>query len=107
VRVARSQIQFLEPWYEFLPGQGEAFLEELKGELSPGHLLESLEVVPLGHSGAADDAIFEAQDSRIFQVHLTFRRRAERPPLPHTRVYENADDWVRQVMLPANKEYRG
>ena len=51
VRVARSQIQFLEPWYDFLPGQGEAFLEELKRELSPGHLLESRELVPLGHSG--------------------------------------------------------
>ena len=51
MRVARSQIQFLKPWYEFLPGQGEAFLEELKHELSPGHLLESLELVPLGHSG--------------------------------------------------------
>ena len=44
--VARSQIQFLEPWYDFLPGQGEVFLEELKRELSSGHLLESLELVP-------------------------------------------------------------
>jgi hypothetical protein len=51
VPVARSQIQFLEQWYEFLPGQGEVFLEELKRELSSGHLLESLELVPLGHSG--------------------------------------------------------
>jgi len=107
VPVARSQIQFLEPWYDFLPGQGEVFLEELKRELSSGHLLESLELVPLGHSGAADDAIFEAEDGRVFQVHLTFSRRAEQPPLPRTRVYSNADDWVHQVMLPANEEYRG
>jgi hypothetical protein len=107
VRVARSQIQFLKPWYEFLPGQGEAFLEELKHELSPGHLLESLELVPLGHSGAADDAIFEAEDGRVFRVHLTLSHRAEQPPLPRTRVYANANDWARQVMLPANEEYRG
>ena len=103
MRVARSQIQFLEPWYEFLPGQGEAFLEELKRELSPGHLLENLELVPLGHSGAADDAIFVAEDSRVFPVHLTLSHRAEQPPLPRTRAYANADDWVRQVMLPPNE----
>jgi hypothetical protein len=107
VGVVRSPIQFLEPWYEFLPGQGEAFREELKRELSAGHLLEGLELFPLGHSGAADDAIFEAEDGRVFQVQLTFSRRAEQPPLPRTRVYANADDWVHQVMLPANEEYRG
>jgi hypothetical protein len=105
--VARSQIQFLKPWYEFVPGQGEMFLEELKRELFPGHLLESLELVPLGHSVAADDAIFEAEDGRVFQVHLTFSRRAEQPPRPCTRLYSNADDWIHQVMLPANEEYRG
>ena len=106
MRVARSQIKFLEPWYDFLPGQGEAFLEELKREIVPGHLLESLELVPLGHSGAADDAIFAAEDGRVFQVHLTLSRQAEQKPLPRTHVYPNADDWVRKVMLPANEEYR-
>ena len=107
MRVAGSQIQFLEPWYEFLPGQGDVFLEELKRELSPGHLLENLELVPLGHSGAADDAIFEAEDGRVFQVHLTLSRHTEQKPLPRTRVYSSADEWVRQVMLPAYEEYRG
>ena len=106
VPVARSEIQFLAPWCQFLPGQDEVFLEELKRELSPGHLLESLELVPLGHSSAADDAIFEAEDGRLFQVHLTFSRHAEQKPLPRTRVYPNADEWVQQVMLPVNEEYR-
>ena len=104
--MARSHIRFLEPWSEFLPGQGEAFLEELNRELSSGHLLEGVGLVPLGHSGAADDAIFEAEDGRIFQVHLTFSCHSERSPLPRTRAYADADDWVRQVMLPANEEYR-
>lgn len=105
--VCVSKIQFLDPWCEFIPGQGEVFLEELKRELSPGHPLYGTELLPLGHSGAADDALFGAEDGRVFQVHLTLSRRAEQPPVPRTRVYVNADEWVQQVMLPANEDYRG
>ena len=105
--MAQGNIQFLDPWCEFIPGQGDAFLQELKSELSPGHLLYGLKLVPLGHSGAADDALFEAEDGRVFQVHLTFSRRTEQSPLPRTRVYENVDEWFRQVMIPANEEYLG
>ena len=101
-----SKIQFLEPWYDFVPGQGEAFLKELKRELPVGHLLEGVDLIPLGHSGAADDALFETVDGRVFQVHLTFSRRMEQPPLPRTRAYSNADEWVQQIMLPSNEEYR-
>src|SRR5439155_1202495 len=51
--------------------------------------------------------LFEAEDGRVFQVHLTLSRRPEQPPLPRTRVYANAAEWIQQVMLPANEEYRG
>jgi hypothetical protein len=105
--VARSRIEFLAPWYDFIPGQGDTFLQELKRELSPGHKLEGLDLVALGHSGAADDALFEAEDGRVFQVHLTFSRRTEQPPLPRCRVHAHAEEWIQQVMLPANEEYRG
>jgi hypothetical protein len=105
--VAHSRIEFLGPWYDFIPGQGDFFLEELRRELSPGHLLEGLKLVPLGHSLAADDALFEAENGRVFQVHLTFSHRTEQPPLPRCRVYSNADEWVQQVMLPANEEFLG
>jgi hypothetical protein len=88
MRVA-SKIEFLEPWCEFIPGQGDAFLQELKRELAPGHLLEGLS--PFGHSGAEDDALFETGAERVFQVHLTLCRHAEQAPLPLTRVYSNAD----------------
>jgi hypothetical protein len=105
--VAHSRIEFLEPWHDFVPGQGNAFLQELKRELCPGHPLEGLDLVPLGHSGAADDALFEAEDGRVFQVHLTFGRDIEQPPIPHCRAYPSADEWVRQVMLPANEKFFG
>ena len=105
--MAQSRIDFLEPWYEFVPGQGDIFLAELKRELCPGHPLEGLELVPLGHSGAVDDAVFGAQDGRVFQVHLTQSHRAEEPPLPRCRAYSTIDDWVQRIMLPAHEEYRG
>ena len=84
--MAEGNIQFLDPWCEFISGQGEVFLQELQRELSAGHTLYGLKLFPLGHSGAADDALFEAEDGRVFQVHLTLSRRAEQPPLPRTRV---------------------
>ncbi|PYT10897.1 MAG: hypothetical protein DMG59_27845 [Acidobacteria bacterium] len=105
--MAQGNIQFLAPWCEFIPGQDDVFLQELKRELSTGHPLYGLKLFPLGHSGAADDALFEAEDGRVFQVHLTLSRRPEQPPLPRTRVYANAAEWIQQVMLPANEEYRG
>jgi hypothetical protein len=105
--VAFSMIEFLEPWCDFIPGQGDAFLQELRRELSPGHLLEGLELAPLSHSGAADDALFGAEDGRVFQVHLTFSHRTEQPPLPRCRIYSDADEWAQRVMLPENEEYLG
>jgi hypothetical protein len=104
--VANTMIEFLAPWYEFAPGHGETFLQELKRELSPGHQLEGLALVPLGHSGAADDTLFGTDDGRVFQVHLTFSRHAERSPWPHCRPFSTAAVWVQQVMLPENEEHR-
>jgi hypothetical protein len=103
--MARSKIEFLKPWCDFVPGQGDKFLRELRCELSPGHLLEGLALSPVGHSGAADDAIFEAEDGRIFQVHLTFSHHIEQTPLPSCQVYSNIEEWVQSVMRPANQEY--
>ncbi len=106
-RVAASKIDFIEPWRDFVPGQGEAFMCELRRELSPGHPLEGLELSPLGHSDASDDALFEAQDGRVFQVHLTHSHHVEPIPFPRYRVYTSADEWVQSVMRPANEEHLG
>jgi hypothetical protein len=105
--VAKTDIDFLEPWYEFVPDQADSLLRELKSELAPDHPLCSMQLHPLGHSGASDDAIFENDDGRIFQVHLTFSGRAEKTPLPRFRAYANTVEWIQTVMLPANEDYRG
>ena len=105
--VAKTGIDFLEPWCQFVPGQADAFLCELKGELAPDHPLYTMQLHPLGHSGASDDAIFEAADGRVFQVHMTFSGRAEKTPLPRFRAYANTPEWIQTVMVPANEDYRG
>lgn len=100
-------IQFLEPWYEFLPGQAQKFLSELRAELSSGHPLYGWELEPLGHSGAADDALFRAQDGQVVQVHVTLSGRPELAPLPRHRVYQDLAAWVQEVMMPTHEEYCG
>jgi len=104
---AKTSIDFLEPWCDFVPGKADAFLRELKNELAPDHPLYSVQLHPLGHSGASDDAIFEADDRRIFQVHLTMSSHIEKAPLPRFQAYANAAEWIEAVMLPANEDYRG
>jgi len=53
-----SSLAFLEPWEEFAPGQGAAFLSEIQVELSPGHALHGTKVTAIAHSSCADDALF-------------------------------------------------
>ena len=103
--VTPSRIDFLEPWEEFGPGQADAFLLELSREVSAGHPLRDLPLVPLGHSGAADDALFAAQDGRVVEVHLTWSRRSEQPPWPTHRFYSSVDQWIEQAMLPEHEGY--
>jgi hypothetical protein len=49
VAVAETSIDFLEPWWDFAPGQADVFLRELKNELAPDHPLYSVQLHPLGH----------------------------------------------------------
>lgn len=94
------------PWEGFTPGQGEAFLRELTCELSPGHALYGRELVPLGHSRAADDVLFDAQGGQIVEVHLTWSGHAVQPPWPRHKVFATMSEWIEQVMLPAHDEHR-
>jgi hypothetical protein len=105
--VAESIIYFQEPWCDFVPGQADAFLRELKNELAPDHPLYSVELHPLGHSGPSDDAIFKADDGRIFQVHLTWTGKTEKAPWPRSRTFASTAEWVETMMRPANEDWRG
>ena len=98
--MAFSRINFLKPWEAFGLGQADSFLLELSREVSPGHPLHNLPLLPLGHSCAADDALFAMQDGRVVEVHLTFSGKAERPPWPSHRFYSSVNEWIEQSMMP-------
>jgi len=56
-------------------------------------------------ASAADDALFEATDGRVFQVHLMLSRRLEQPPLPRPASGRTERERARWVLRPANEEY--
>jgi hypothetical protein len=99
-----SPDSLLSPWKEFMPGQAQEFLREVHAELSPGHPLHGVVLKPLAHSGAADDALFQLEDSRVVEVHLTWSRHSEHAPRPSHRIYEDFGTWVEQVMIPAHED---
>ena len=61
-------IEFLEPWEPFTSEQAHVFLHELEIELASGHGLHGVRLTALGHSGAADDALFQMEDGGVVQV---------------------------------------
>jgi SAM-dependent methyltransferase len=99
-----SKPRFLEPWCEFVEGQGEAFIRQLVSELGRRHPLHGLVFSPLGHSAATDDAIFQLEDDRVVEVHLTWSGQAG-SDWPRFQTYANFDEWVLEVMLPAHEDY--
>jgi hypothetical protein len=96
---------FSEPWRELMSGQAEAFLREIRTELSPGHPLHGVNLKVIARSAQADDVLFQLDDGRVCQVHLTWRRSAEQPPWPHHRMFSALADWVREVMVPDHEYY--
>jgi hypothetical protein len=97
-------LSLLEPWCEFVPGQADAFLRELRIELSPSHPLHGLNLAPVAHSARADDALFQLADGRVVEVHLTWIGKTEQPPAPRHRIYSSIEEWVQQVMIPAHED---
>jgi hypothetical protein len=102
--MASSTTDFLEPWERFVEGQADFFVLELERELSPGHALYGLKLLPLGHSGASDDVLFEMEDGRVVQVHLIHSPLGEQAPWPRHRIYSNFSEWAQKVMIPLNQD---
>jgi hypothetical protein len=89
---------FLAPWESTPPDQAAAFLGELRKEISPGHELCGVSLHAIARSTRSDDVLFALDDGRVADVHLTWRRGAELPPLPIHRVYDSLDQWAAEVM---------
>jgi hypothetical protein len=102
--------EFLEPWWS-TDGQGadfhRTFLDQLKTEVSPGHVLYGLPVRMIGRDGASDDTLFEILDGsgRLALVHLTWAKGQERLPWPGTSLYPSFEAFAADVMFLKNRDY--
>jgi hypothetical protein len=100
-----ASLQFLKPWVESEPEPAAAFLRELQLELAPDHPLHGTKLTGIAHSRAGDDVLFQMEDRRVAQVHLTWSGRPEQPPWPNHDVYDFIQEWARRVMIPAHEDY--
>ena len=101
-------VSWLEPW---MPIDSEdarrAFEGELHRELGAAPLLFGSPAVALAKRQDQDDVLFELQDGRVAEVHLTWRGRPESDPQwPRTAIYPSLDAWTEHQMKPLNVEFR-
>ena len=95
---------FLAPWEPLPPDRATAFQSELERELSAGHPLHGVAVHAVARSRRGDDALFQLEDGRVADVHLTWSSKGERIPWPTHHIYTSLDEWQRHVMIPAHEE---
>jgi hypothetical protein len=98
---------WLEPWTPIERAEERIALEaELRLELGAAHPLSSLPTVALARRHDRDDVLFEIDQGRVAEVHLTWRRSREPDPRwPETIIYECATAWVDERMRPHHEAF--
>lgn len=95
--------KLLEPWwfvYEENADFKACFSNQLKKEISFGHALFGLDAEIIAR-GNGDDCLFVInQSQQVALVHLTWSSFPEKPPFPHTIIFETFDDWFEKYYLP-------
>ena len=79
------------------PVHRQLFADELRSEVGVGHVLYGLAANPIARADGRDDYLFELEDGRVAEVHLTFCNRPERPPWPGAVIYESLAAWRKAV----------
>ncbi len=79
------------------PERRRLFAEELASEVGSGHVLKGLAATPIARADGKDDYLFQLEDGRVAEVHLTFANRPERPPWPGTAMFDNVGAWRKAV----------
>ena len=102
--------EFLEPWWSTDEEDAhfhETFLNQLRTEVGPGHVMYGLSVRMVGRDGGSDDTLFEILDGsgRLALVHLTWAKGQERLPWPGTSIYPNFEAFAAEVMIPKSRDY--
>jgi hypothetical protein len=80
-----------ETWYEPTdPRVLKNLVAQLRTEVGIGHTLKGINVRLIALRGASDDALFQLDDGRVAEVHLTWRQSAETDPRwPRTTIFHN------------------
>jgi hypothetical protein len=102
--------EFLDPWWSTDEQDAhfhQTFLNQLKTEVGPDHVMYGLPVRMIGRDGGSDDTLFEILDGsgRLALVHLTWAKTQERLPWPGTSIYPNFEAFAAEVMIPKNQSY--
>jgi hypothetical protein len=98
--------EWLEPWYPVSDPSICAGLEnQLRLEISDRHVLAGERARLIGRRSDTDDALFELQDGRIAEVHMTWRTSTEPDPRwPATAIFGSLEEWRRNSMIPLHEE---
>lgn len=89
-----TQVPWPEGWLPITDAtEQKALNEELVCEAPQGHLLYGQKPEVVARRVQRDDFLFQLQDGRIAQVHLTWR--IEKDPFwPFTTIYASRDAWA-------------
>jgi hypothetical protein len=85
-------MDYLEPWFAV---NDPGLADELRRELSPGHILTGLSVTARARRQDRDDVLFEIRDGsgRLAQVHLTYQQESD-SRWPLTVVFSTEAEWA-------------
>jgi len=92
-----SDVEWPEPWYEIADGRQRAMLtEELKREVTEGHILSGKTASVIGRRDDRDDVLAKIDDDEFLyaQVHLTWSRHPESDTRwPRVAIFRSFDEW--------------
>ena len=102
-----DSFSFLEPWTRIENYAGN-FDDELRREVSPGHLLHSRAIRAIARRTDRDDVLFEveAPDFRFAVVHLSWAgSEAQHPDWPAAQAFTTFEEWVATRMDRDHEEF--
>jgi len=101
-----TSLTWLSPWYPVDDTSvGQGLEHQLRREICSSHVLAGETVRLIARRADTDDALFALADSRVAEVHLTWKNGTEEDPRwPATAVFASIDDWARESMRPLHDE---
>jgi hypothetical protein len=100
-------MMWLEPWTPIERSEERAALQvELQVELCATHPLFGLSTRALARRHDQDDVLFELDDGRVAEVHLTWRGGPEIDPRwPRTTIYASVANWAESEMQIHHQDF--